>query len=529
MFRLTAIGALFLTVILTGSAMAQISPGPLAGVHSHLEGLSNCTKCHELGNQVTNARCLACHTELKARIDLNKGYHVSSEVKGKTCVTCHNDHHGVNFQIVRFNPKSFNHNLTGFRLQGAHALRACADCHKPENIASLTIKKKKSTYLGLNPTCLTCHADYHQKTLSQTCTNCHNNDAFKPAVNFNHANARFQLHGMHTEVQCVNCHPVSTRNGEKFQQFTGLKFANCNSCHADPHQGKFGQDCKSCHSEQSFLTVKGISNFDHSKTGFPLENKHRAVLCSSCHKTNLTDPLKHDRCLDCHQDYHQGQFTKDGRVQDCNACHTTLGFTEFMFTIEQHNAGVFPLTGAHLATPCIACHRKEDRWSFRQIGSACSDCHTDIHKPAISEKYYPASSCQSCHNPGVWSDVKFDHASTGWPLSGPHATVSCRTCHFKQDADGKTVQRFAGLGPNCSGCHFDKHYGQFDVNGATDCLQCHDPGYWKIVAFDHNKTAFKLEGGHQNVPCGKCHKNITVGQNTYVLYKLKDTRCESCH
>jgi hypothetical protein len=529
MNKLTAIRVLILLCLVTGSAGAQISPGPLAAVHSSLEGLSNCTKCHELGDKVTNAKCLACHTELKARVDQNKGYHSSSEVRGKSCATCHNDHHGTSFQILRFNKQGFNHLLTGFQLTGAHALKACPDCHKPEFITNAAVKKKKFTYLGLNTTCLSCHADYHQKSLSPNCNNCHNNDNFKPATGFQHTSAKFQLHGMHEQLLCIKCHPVTDKNGVKFQQFTGLKFASCNSCHTDPHQGKFGTDCKSCHSEESFMKVKGIDNFDHARTGFPLENKHRGVICSSCHKINLTDPLKHDHCTDCHKDYHLGQFTRDGQVQDCNGCHTTLGFTSFSYTIDQHNAAKFPLEGSHLATPCIACHKKQEKWSFRSIGIKCIDCHQDIHAPNISPKYYPESSCTTCHNTSAWNEIKYDHAVTGWALTGPHATKSCRTCHFIKDKEGQEAQRFSGMSPVCASCHTDKHFGQFDVNGATDCLRCHDPNYWAIANFDHNKTAFKLDGKHQNVPCLKCHKNVTVGQNTYVFYKIKDTRCESCH
>ncbi len=43
---------------------AQISPGALSSPHSHLEGISNCTQCHELGNKVSDNKCLACHTEI---------------------------------------------------------------------------------------------------------------------------------------------------------------------------------------------------------------------------------------------------------------------------------------------------------------------------------------------------------------------------------------------------------------------------------------------------------------------------------
>lgn len=509
--------------------MAQISPGPLAAVHANLEGISNCTHCHTLGSKVTNDKCLACHTELKARVDPGKGYHSSTEVKGKNCTSCHSDHHGVNFQILRFDKEKFNHNLAGFPLIGAHAKRSCKDCHKAEFIANPKIKSKKFTYLGLNTACMNCHTDYHQKSITAPCQDCHDFNAFKPATKFNHAMAIYRLLGMHQAVACEKCHPVTMTNNVKFQQFTGIQFKQCSNCHTDPHKGQFGLNCNSCHSETSFHTVKGIGNFDHAKTQFPLENKHQAVPCKSCHKNNIADPLKHDKCYDCHTDYHAGQFVKQGIPVDCSACHTTKGFPGSSFTIEQHNTAVFKLEGAHLATPCFACHKKQEKWSFRQIGSRCADCHNDIHEGIIDLKYYPEKKCSACHNPTRWSNIAFDHSQTRFALSGPHAALSCRACHFRKDSTGTEHQQFSEMQANCSGCHRDNHNKQFENNGITDCMRCHTADIWKIPAFDHNKTAFRLDGKHQNVACAKCHKSVTEGNITYILYKIKDTRCESCH
>ncbi|MCX6283386.1 MAG: cytochrome C [Bacteroidetes bacterium] len=374
-----------------------------------------------------------------------------------------------------------------------------------------------------------CHADYHQKTITAPCENCHGDAAFKPASKFNHASAKFPLQGLHETVPCVKCHPVTVTNNVSFQKFTGIQYKQCSNCHADPHHGQFGPNCMSCHSEASFHTVKGISNFDHSKTRYALENKHQLVSCKSCHKNNVTDPVKHERCIDCHTDYHYGQFIKQGVLTDCSACHSTKGFTSTSFTIEQHNAANFKLQGAHLATPCFACHKKQEKWSFRQIGIHCADCHKDIHEGFINKKYYSETNCTICHNPSRWGDVSFDHSQTQFAITGPHATLSCRACHFKKDSLGTEHQQFAGMSANCSGCHKDNHHRQFETNGITDCLRCHNASIWKIANFDHNKTAFKLDGKHQNVPCAKCHKTVTEQNITYVLYKIKDTRCESCH
>ena len=127
---------------------------------------------------------------------------------------------------------------------------------------------------------------------------------------------------------------------------SGISPFNCTSCHNDPHQNQFGQNCRQCHSEESFQTVKGIKKFDHNKTGFRLEGKHLIVSCKACHKTRFTDPLKHDRCTDCHADYHHKQFAKKGVSPDCSSCHSVKGFTPSSYTVERHNLDTFPLLGA---------------------------------------------------------------------------------------------------------------------------------------------------------------------------------------
>ncbi len=514
---------------LSGPLVAQISPGELSSVHSHLEGLSNCTKCHSLGNKVSNEKCLACHSEVKARIDQKRGYHSSVAVRGKNCTSCHNDHHGKTFQIIRFSKEKFDHNLAGYALTGAHAKKGCNDCHKPALIADPSVKNKKFTYLGLGTSCVSCHEDYHQKTLPSNCSNCHGNDAYKPAFKFSHDNAKFQLTGKHQSVECTKCHKVTVRNGKKFQEFTGIRFQNCTDCHTDPHKDKFGQNCAGCHTGESFHAVKMISNFDHSTTDFPLVDKHANLTCKACHKNSITDPIKHARCTDCHADYHKQQFTVKGVSPDCSKCHTTKGFTGFSFTVEQHNLGKFKLEGAHLATPCLACHKKQDKWSFRNIGSRCIDCHKNIHENYLDPKYYDGPGCENCHNSDEWGLISYNHAQTKFPLSEAHAKQSCRTCHFRKDADGKPVQVFANLPATCTTCHTDIHNNQFEKEGKTDCLRCHSASKWKIDNFDHDKTAFRLDGRHKDVACYKCHEPVKDGQTTFILYKIKSTKCESCH
>lgn len=521
--------ALILLLLSPNISHAQLSPGDLSDPHSHLEGLSNCTKCHILGEKVSNDLCLDCHKDLKKQVDQKKGYHSSSEIAGKDCIKCHSDHHGKKFEMIRFDKENFNHKLTGYELLGAHKKQNCEDCHKAEFISSKEIKKKKSTFLGLKTDCLSCHTDYHQNTLSADCMQCHDMQAFKPASKFDHNNTKFNLLGKHENVECLNCHKTNDLNGTKFQEFAGIEFKSCTSCHTDVHNNKFGQNCTECHTEQSFHTIIGMSGFDHNKTSFKLVDKHQIVDCKECHKTKLTDPVNHEFCTDCHKDYHESQFISQNKTSDCSDCHSTNGFQGSSFTIELHNSTDFKLEGAHLATPCFVCHKKEEKWNFRNIGNNCADCHDDIHKTFINEKYYPEENCENCHSVNQWAEISFEHSITNYDLLGKHKEQSCRACHFKLMDDGQQHQQFSSLTTNCTDCHKDEHQNQFEVNGVTDCLNCHDFNNWNADNFDHNKTRFPLDGKHKDVACADCHKSKIVGITKFVKYKLNEFRCEDCH
>lgn len=518
-----------LFILIGFSVQAQISPGDLCKAHASLDGISNCTKCHDVGNKVTREKCLDCHKVIKANIIAKKGYHASAEVGNKNCAECHNDHHGRNFQITRFDKKKFDHKKTGFELTGEHAKQECIACHKPAFIKDPIIRKKAGTYLGLSKECLSCHADYHQGKLSNKCTNCHNFNSFKKATGFDHSQTRFPLLGQHKKVACLQCHKTEIINGKAAQKFKGLLFANCTACHKDVHENKFGQNCKQCHTEESFHLVKGMKSFDHDKTDFKLIGKHKLVPCKECHKTSLTAPIKHNNCSDCHSDYHKKEFAKNGITPDCNTCHTNDGFSPSTFTIEKHNQSKFKLEGAHLATSCTTCHKKQKDWTFRNLGNKCVDCHKNDHKGFIPEKYYPGENCLVCHNDASWKIVKFDHNKTSFKLEGAHSKASCEECHYRKNENGIRTQKFAGTSKECSSCHKDNHMEQFAVNGKTDCTRCHNFASWENSKFDHNTSRFKIDGQHKNVKCEECHKPIMNTKGKYIEYKFNNINCSKCH
>ena len=88
----------WIQLFLFSSALAQLSPGDLAKPHNPLEGIKNCTKCHELGKKILPAKCLDCHVLLKDLIQAGKGLHAKSEYSH--CPDCHSDHQGKEYDLI---------------------------------------------------------------------------------------------------------------------------------------------------------------------------------------------------------------------------------------------------------------------------------------------------------------------------------------------------------------------------------------------------------------------------------------------
>lgn len=515
-------------IFLIASGYAQISPGDLTTAHAKYEGISNCTKCHVIGQQVKVSKCLDCHTEIKKLLDTGRGYHAGSEVKGKDCWSCHSEHHGRNFRIVNFDRNGFDHSGAGFRLTGKHAELKCDACHRQEYIQMPEVIARKNTLLGLKGSCKSCHEDFHRGTLGDQCANCHNTTSFKKIENFDHSKTAFKLTGAHSKVDCNKCHPNQIVNGKKVPKLTGIAFSTCKNCHQDFHNGKFGNDCQSCHTTIGFKIINKKS-FDHNKTNYPLIGKHQLVNCSKCHGNDLSSKPRHQNCSDCHTDYHNGEFTSEAGTKDCSACHNVNGFSPSSFTISEHNKSGFQITGAHLAVPCKSCHFNKDNWHFRNIGKKCSDCHKNVHGTEITGKFMQNNNCSECHSTDSWSIVKFDHSLTTFKLEGRHKDVSCGICHYREEQSGEKVFRFLSLNSKCVTCHQDIHYEQFSANGYTNCLRCHTFDNWKPEKFDHDKTRFSLKGAHEKLKCLRCHPVVVNNGNRFIKYKLKDFKCAACH
>ena len=103
-------------------------------------------------------------------------------------------------------------------------------------------------------------------------------------------------------------------------------------------------------------------------------------------------------------------------------------------------------------------------------------------------------------------------------------------CHsVKGENPQNKYEGFIDLPATCYTCHENVHDQQFEKGGVTDCARCHGFENWEMDDFNHDNTAFKLEGKHAEIACEACHKEIEVKGKIFTQYKFESFECIDCH
>lgn len=161
-------------------------------------------------------------------------------------------------------------------LLGVHEENAvCADCHTPWRGVS-------------NEACLGCHAFYDTAEIRED-------------IRFHEA-----------ELYCLNCHTehrgVTGRISRMDHTLLNSKL-KCSTCHFDPHERLFGQNCRACH---------GLSGWSIPGYRHPLAERGN---CEQCHRPPLShkDPLFWERL----EVRHKVKIGDDEEVspEQCWQCH----------------------------------------------------------------------------------------------------------------------------------------------------------------------------------------------------------------
>ncbi len=418
-----------------------------------------CEQCHsrknladksvvELGSRTgrktflgLNQRCTSCHE------DRHKG-EVSAE-----CHSCHT--------YDRWAPaKNLDHSITRFALLGKHASVKCTDCHK--GIATganpATVSFATKSYADCTP----CHASPHgRKFGSRECSSCHVPQSWSRVAlaAFDHTMTGYRLVGRHAAAKCQGCHKERlTDIGAKPRR---LRHDNCIDCHEDYHRSelpsRYANDCRTCHTEEGFRPST-FTVARHSESRFVLTGGHAAIPCAGCHVkgpgTSATFRFGDLRCISCHRDEHQGQFSGLMGDKSCDICHSTMSW---MISSFKHENASFSLSGKHAAVPCSSCHTKQTirgtvTIRYNGMPGECGSCHKDQHAGQFASN--GETDCRRCHSVAGWRRVTFDHnRQTSFALTGAHSRVECSACHREKESQSGRVRSFKGLSRSCASCH----------------------------------------------------------------------------
>jgi cytochrome c7-like protein len=531
---------------------------PLTNGHANVP----CASCHINNNYNLTTTLMDCGNSgchLTKWQQTNNPVHPSAgpAFAVGNCSGCHN--------TVSWTTAVFDHSTTGFLLTNGHANVPCTSCHINNNY-NLTIAPTDCGNSG-------CHLTKWQQTNNPVhpsagpafavgnCSGCHNTVSWTTAI-FDHSTTGFLLTNGHANVPCASCHTTNNYNltiaptdcGNSGCHLTRWQ-QTTTPVHSTSGPAFAATNCANCHTTNGWTAAA----FDHSVTGFTLTGTHVSPTptpCASCHVSN-NYTLNSADCMGCHQPDWNKTPTYGGSVPDhikagfpssasaCATCHPITKWADGKF---DHNAFGFPLTNSHALAAnggkvpaCVSCHINNN-YNLAIAPTDCgnSGCHfttwqqtnNPVHPSAGAP--FAAANCSTCHNTITWTTAIFNHAATGWALTGSHQmvpagkVVACTDCHTGNN------YTFTAANTDCMGCHTTAWQSTTTIGGAVPnhiaagfptslCSTCHDTVLWVDGKFDHSTTGWPLQGTHVTTPCASCH----IG-NKYNL-TMTDCYTSGCH
>lgn len=413
------------------------------------------------------------------------------------CASCHDASGWTSMK----QPMLFDHDSTGFELEGRHAVVNCKECHTTLDFTESPNK------------CSSCHTDVHNMSVGNDCARCHTSQNWLvdniPEL---HEQNGFPLFGVHSNLSCVDCHTSETN-----LNFTPIG-NDCINCHMQDYNSTvypnhqlsdFSTNCIDCHDPMRDGWESDIIGHEF----FPLTGGHDIQDCKQCHVSKIFADASPE-CTSCHlDDYNSTTNPNHAASQlptDCRQCHNENAWIPSSF-----DHSFFPFVGAHapIANNCIDCHHG----NYVNTPNSCDGCHMPDYNTTASPNHTAAhfpTDCAVCHNESAWIPSSFTHSD--FPLIGAHAAVSdCNDCHHGS---------FTNTPSNCDACHMPDYTGATNPNHGTsqfpvDCAICHNETAWAPSSFTH--SSFPLVDAHAAVPnCNDCHHgNFTNTPST----------CDACH
>lgn len=302
-------------------------PGRVAGGHADIE--AQCLECHAPWRGALEQKCIDCHSK------------IDPSTHGSECKTCHLEHKGRNVSIAYF-----DHLRVDYEITSAHADLSCKECHTKGYLTDPAPACKdchrQSTVNGLN-------LREHMEVFGQACLDCHRKGEVS-LEDFDHGKVGYRISAKFRSLRCKNCHPGGYRSFDHgvtgYDLVNGHRDLNCKECHVstyynastsacinchskpevsaglnlENHISDFGRKCLECHGKEGF----NLRSFDHSKTGYAIDEDHYRLSCRDCHSKGFREePTCNSGCHGEGKMYreHVEHGIADYNLRNCLECH----------------------------------------------------------------------------------------------------------------------------------------------------------------------------------------------------------------
>ncbi len=427
---------------------------------------------------------------------------------------------------------SFNHNTTGFFLDGAHAKVNCESCHT------------QGLFRGTPRDCATCHRAGGQapgKTAthvptSSACDTCHGNVSWAPS-SFQHRVTQGIVPGA-----CNTCHNGGTVAGKPATHVQTR--SSCDSCHKTSSWLPAGYT--------HALVTPGTCSTCHNGTraaGKPASHIPTSASCDACHAAGVSFAPVSVGVSGMHANM-RGPVA----AGNCAACHSGSFHTQ--------NAQSKPSTHVATTAQCDSCHNSTTSWATAAIPDhatitpsvvgRCSDCHNSINALGKPTNHIPtAKQCDSCHtNFSAFKPTQMNHIGTVGQCASCHngsynfanaqakpnihvpTTAQCDSCHVSGFVTwSPATMDHTGMTGKCSTCHSGVFISQnaqnkpaTHIGTAAQCDTCHSSTTsWATAVFNHAAATPAVTGR-----CASCH-NGTSALGKPSSHIPTGAQCDSCH
>lgn len=252
--------------------------------------------------------------------------------------------------------------------------------------------------------CVTCHgndyepapavASHLMKVEDASCSECHSDTRWSPALDGPHPSQQFPLAAPH-DYACLDCHDLSNGKPSKLD-------TDCVGCHDGAHTEELAAQrhrdvpqyvfaaadpsfCLSCHPD-------GQTKIAHPEERFPISEGPHHLACIECHDRTLGETMSgaNVNCVGCHSGAHTEelaavrhknvpQYYYDASSPSfCRACHPD-GRAKV-----EHPEDRFPITSGPHRYTCFDCHKREPGSLPTAFDTDCVGCHAKAHGEAIA-------------------------------------------------------------------------------------------------------------------------------------------------